>query len=148
MKTTTKTMKIRAELVDRVRDRFELNGSTADSGSGPEEAEAAEEAETEAGTETETETETETGEELKILALEGGFVTGMGEYSAVLVYACETDPRSGDPGVDLVLLSRTPDIAPRAVSRLLSVAASYGISTDCDNPFVPTLQRPDRCASV
>ena len=82
---------------------------------------------------------------LQVIALEGGVPVGVGEYSALLVYTCSVNA-NGDPTTDLVLLSRTPTLTPQAVINFLSIANSLGVFTDCDNPFVPTLQRPD-CAN-
>ena len=84
---------------------------------------------------------------LQIVAVEGGFPTGLGEYSTILVYTCEINAH-GDPSIDLMLLSRTPTVTPQSIIRLLDIASSYGIVTDCDNPLVPTLQRPDRCVTM
>jgi hypothetical protein len=86
---------------------------------------------------------------LQIIALEGGIPAPAGSAASVLLaYTC--DENGGDPDrgpiTDLLLLSRTPTLPPPVVIGLLNTAASLGIYTDCDNPFVPTIQRPDNCA--
>ena len=89
-------------------------------------------------------------ESLQIIALEGGVPSSIGEYSVLLAYTCDANNADQDRGpiTDLLLLSRTPTLPPATVISLLNTAALLGIYTDCDNPFVPTVQRPDNCAYI
>ena len=83
----------------------------------------------------------------RIIAVEGGVSPGMGEYPILLIFTCDIDA-NGDPQSELLLLSRTPTVAPQTVFLLLSGANLQGIFPDCDSPFVPSVQRPDNCAAA
>mgnify|MGYP000285292385 CR=1 FL=1 len=90
----------------------------------------------------------ESGNPFKIIAVEGGVPATMGEYSAVLVYTCDINAEN-EPHTELFILSRTPTLVPQAITNLLDTAASYGLYTDCDSPFIPSVQRPaDDCGAT
>ncbi|MCO5603868.1 hypothetical protein L7F22_058022 [Adiantum nelumboides] len=83
----------------------------------------------------------QTTQPYQIIALEGLPFLG---YSSLLVYSCKLDS-NGDPVGDLFLLSRSPTILAPTVSFFLNMASRYGISTDCDSVFVPTVQNDGEC---
>lgn len=96
----------------------------------------------------------------RVIALEGGLSPGMGEYPLLLIFTCDVAAAAtsadgaaaaaaaGEPLSELVLLSRSPTVAPQTVFLLLSSANLQGLVPDCDNPFVPSVQRPDNCAAA
>ncbi|BBN02737.1 hypothetical protein MPTK1_2g17690 [Marchantia polymorpha subsp. ruderalis] len=65
-------------------------------------------------------------------------------YNAALIYSCTEVPGAHYKQA-LFIISRTPTLSQVVVDRFLGVAAFHGISTDCDDPFLYTVQTSPLC---
>ncbi|KAG6548190.1 hypothetical protein Mapa_010241 [Marchantia paleacea] len=67
-------------------------------------------------------------------------------YNAALIYSCTEVPGAHYKQA-LFIISRTPTLSEIVIDRFLGVATFHGISNDCDDPFLYTVQNSPLCVA-